>query len=60
MFGLTQRGLLGAGLMLVGTVAFLPLLGPTSTLPEVLLVAAAALLTLGTYMVGTDVTGKAV
>jgi hypothetical protein len=60
MFGLSQRGLVGIGLMLVGTVAFLPLLGPQSSLPDVLLVGAAAMLTLGTYMVGTDVTGNAV
>jgi len=60
MLGLSQRGLLGVVLMIVGTVAFLPVLTPSSTLSTLVLVAAAALLTLGTYLVGTDVSGRAV
>jgi hypothetical protein len=60
MLGLSQRGLLGVVLMIVGTVAFLPVLTPSSTLSALILVAAAALLTLGTYLVGTDVSGRAV
>jgi hypothetical protein len=60
MLGLSRRGLLGVVLMIVGTVAFLPVLTPGSTLSTIVLVAAAALLTLGTYLVGTDVSGRAV
>ncbi|GAB6861871.1 hypothetical protein ACFR97_10935 [Haloplanus litoreus] len=61
MFGLTQRGLIGIVLMIVGTVAFYPPVfpGTTSTI-DLLGVAAAALLTIGTYLVGTDVEGRPV
>jgi hypothetical protein len=59
MFGLTQRGLLGIVLMIVGTVAFLPTVFPgTSRGVDLVAVAAAALLTIGTYLVGTDVEGS--
>lgn len=58
---LSTKGLVGAVLMLVGAVAFLPGLlpsaGQTATL---LLLPAALLLTYGTYLVGTDGTGRPV
>jgi hypothetical protein len=60
MFGLSQRGLVGVALMIVGTVGFLPVLTPGSSIPDVVLVVAATLLTVGTYLVGTDVSGRAV
>jgi hypothetical protein len=60
MFGLSQRGVVGVAIMIVGSVAFLPVLTPGSSLPNAILVIAAALLTLGTYLVGTDVSGRAV
>jgi hypothetical protein len=61
MFGLTQRGLVGVLLMIVGTVALLPGTSPdATTLLTWILLPAAALLTLGTYLVGTDVRGQAV
>jgi len=61
MLGLTQRGLIGIVLMIVGTVAFYPTAfpGTTSTI-DMLSVVAAALLTIGTYLVGTDVEGRPV
>lgn len=61
MLGLTQRGLVGIVLMVVGTVALLP--GMSVTAGELLiwlLLPAAGALTLGTYLVGTDVRGQAV
>jgi hypothetical protein len=61
MFGLKQRGLIGIVLMVVGTVAFLPTVFPGTTRTiDLVAVAAAALLTLGTYLVGTDVDGRPV
>lgn len=53
---LSKTGLVGAALMLVGTLAFLPGLFPGSsqTTTLVLLPTAALLLTYGTYLVGTD------
>jgi hypothetical protein len=61
MLGLTQRGLIGIVLMIVGTVAFYPTLFPGTTQTAGLTaVAAAALLTLGTYLVRTDMDGRPV
>jgi len=61
MLGLTQRGLIGIVLMIVGTVAFYPTLFPgTTRTVSLTAVAAAALLTLGTYLVGTDMDGRPV
>ncbi|WP_435068785.1 hypothetical protein [Haloplanus sp. C73] len=61
MLGLKQRGLIGIVLMVVGTVAFLPTVFPGTTRTiDLVAVAAAALLTLGTYLVGTDVDGRPV
>jgi hypothetical protein len=59
MFGLSQRGLIGVALMVVGTVAFLPTVLPGTTWTvDLLALAAAASLTIGTYLVGTDVDGR--
>lgn len=61
MLGLTQRGTIGIVLMIVGTAAFFPTLFPGTTLTiDMVGVVAAALLTLGTYLVGTDVNGRPV
>ncbi|SEA09242.1 hypothetical protein SAMN04488065_1794 [Haloplanus vescus] len=61
MLGLKQRGMIGIVLMIVGTVAFLPTVAPSTTRTiDVLALAAAALLTLGTYLVGTDIDGRPV
>jgi hypothetical protein len=61
MLGLTQRGLIGIVLMIVGTAAFYPTLFPGTTLSvDLTAVVAAALLTLGTYLVGTDMDGRPV
>jgi hypothetical protein len=61
MFGLTTRGLIGIAMMIVGTAAFLPAMSPrTTTTIGLLALAAAALVTLGTYLVGTDVEGRPV
>jgi len=61
MLGLKQRGLIGIVLMIVGTAAFLPTVFPGTTLTvDLVAVAAAALLTIGTYLVGTDVEGRPV
>jgi hypothetical protein len=61
MFGLKQRGMIGIVLMIVGTAAFLPTVFPRTTLTiDLVAVVAAALLTLGTYLVGTDVDGRPV
>jgi len=61
MLGLRQRGMIGIVLMIVGTAAFLPtvLPGTTRTI-DLVAVVAAALLTIGTYLVGTDVDGRPV
>jgi hypothetical protein len=61
MLGLTQRGMIGIVLMIVGTVAFLPTVFPGTTRTiDMVAVVAAALLTLGTYLVGTDMNGRPV
>jgi hypothetical protein len=61
MLGLTTRGLLGIALMIAGALAFLPGLSiGAGTVLVWLLVPAAAALTLGTYLVGTDVRGRVV
>ena len=61
MLGLTQRSIIGIVMMIVGTAAFLPTVFPGTTLSvDLVAVAAAALLTLGTYLVGTDMEGRPV
>jgi hypothetical protein len=61
MPGLGKRSLIGIVLMIVGTVAFLPTVTPGTTQTIGLAAfAAAALLTVGTYLVGTDVDGRPV
>jgi hypothetical protein len=61
MLGLTQRGLIGIVLMIVGTAAFYPTLFPgTTRTVSLTAIAAAGLLTLGTYLVGTDMDGRPV
>jgi hypothetical protein len=61
MLGLSQRGLIGMVLMIVGTVALLPAVTPRITATVGLVaVVAAGLVTLGTYLVGTDVDGRPV
>ncbi|WP_049935739.1 hypothetical protein [Haloplanus natans] len=61
MFGFTQRGMIGIVLMIVGTVAFFPAVFPgTTRIVGMLPLVAAALLTLGTYLVGTDMEGRPV
>jgi hypothetical protein len=61
MPALTQRTLLGAVLMLVGTVLFGPAALPGVTgVISYGLVPGILLLTVGTYLVGTDVGGKPV
>jgi hypothetical protein len=58
MIGLSTRGLVGIVLMIVGAVAFLPGLSPAAGgRTTFVLLPAAVLLTLGTYLVGTDVGG---
>ncbi|QLG27625.1 hypothetical protein HUG10_08695 [Halorarum halophilum] len=58
---MSQQTLIGAALMVVGTLLFLPGVTPgTATVPNVVLVAAAALLTYGTYLVGTSEGGRPV
>ncbi|WP_224449166.1 hypothetical protein [Haloprofundus salilacus] len=60
----TRNGTLGLGMMVAGTLGFVPTALPSSTFAGVvggiILVVAAALLTAGTYLIGTDVTGRAV
>ena len=59
MFGLSGKGMVGVLMMVVGSVAFLPTLGAgAGTTSYVLAVVATALLTLGTYIVGTDGGGR--
>lgn len=61
MLGFTQRGIIGIVLMLVGTAAFLPTVFPgTTRTVDVVAFVAAALLTIGTYLVGTDMEGRPV
>lgn len=57
----TTKGLIGAVLMVVGTLAFLPGLFPgASTVETLLVLPAAAALTYGTYLVGTEGQGRPV
>jgi hypothetical protein len=61
MLGLKTRSIIGIVLMIVGTVAFLPSVFPgTTRTVDLTAVAAAALLTIGTYLVGTDTDGRPV
>jgi len=61
MLGLRQRSMIGIVLMIVGTAAFLPTVFPgTTQTVDLVAVVAAALLTLGTYLVGTDIDGRPV
>ncbi|ESP88453.1 hypothetical protein [Candidatus Halobonum tyrrellensis] len=56
-----SKAMIGAALMVVGTLLFLPgLLIGVETLVMVGLVVATALLTAGTYLVGTSEKGRAV
>jgi uncharacterized membrane protein len=58
MLGITQRSFMGLVLLVAGTVAFLPAVFPgTSLTIDLLPVVATALLTIGTYLIGTDVEG---
>jgi uncharacterized membrane protein len=58
MLGITQRSFIGLVLLVAGTVAFLPAVFPgTSLTIDLLPVVATALLTIGTYLIGTDVEG---
>ncbi|MFB6108201.1 MAG: hypothetical protein ABEJ82_05080 [Haloplanus sp.] len=61
MLGLSQRGLIGIVLMVVGVAAFFPTVFPNTSLTmDLLTVVAAALLTIGTYLIGTDMDGRPV
>jgi hypothetical protein len=58
MLGFTTRSLIGLVLLVVGAAAFLPAVFPgTNFTVDMLLVLATALLTIGTYLIGTDVEG---
>ncbi|WP_136590351.1 hypothetical protein [Salinigranum halophilum] len=58
---LSKQGLVGVVLMLVGVLAFLPGLAPSSgQVATIALLPAALLLTYGTYLVGTDGGGRPV
>lgn len=57
----TTKGLLGLVLMVVGTLAFIPGAAPeTAMLEQWLLLPAAAAVTYGTYLVGTEGDGRPV
>ncbi|MFB6169201.1 MAG: hypothetical protein ABEJ43_10205 [Haloferacaceae archaeon] len=56
---LSTRTLAGIVLIVVGSVLFVPAIGPQA-LGWAALVPAALALTAGTYLVGTDVSGRAV
>lgn len=57
----TQKGLVGLALMVVGTIGLLPGALPSAGgLMSMAVLPAAALLTLGTYLFGTDVSGRPV
>mgnify|MGYP006275675583 CR=1 FL=1 len=61
MAPMQRKVILGAVLMLVGTVLFFPSLAPQAgSLASWALVPAAALLTYGTYLLGTSEPGRAV
>ncbi|UIO99475.1 hypothetical protein Hbl1158_13230 [Halobaculum sp. CBA1158] len=56
-----RKVLLGGALMLVGTLLLVPGVSPTAGTPARLaLLPAAALLTYGTYLIGTSEDGRAV
>lgn len=56
-----RKATLGAGLLVVGTLLFLPWATPRSpTQWTILLVVATALVTAGTYLVGTSEEGRPV
>ncbi|WP_425499706.1 hypothetical protein [Halorarum halobium] len=58
---MNQRIPIGTALMVVGTLLLLPAATPgTAPVPNVALVPAAALLTYGTYLVGTSEGGRPV
>jgi hypothetical protein len=58
---LSKKGVVGIVLMLLGLLAFLPGLLPTSgQVATIALLPAALLLTYGTYLVGTDGSGRPV
>lgn len=58
---LTGKGGIGVLLMVLGTVALVPSVLPTAAATfTYLLLPAAVVLTVGTYLVGTDVTGRVV
>lgn len=58
----SKKGLIGIALMVVGTVLFIPGISfqNTGVAISATLLAAALLLTAGTYLVGTDVEGRVV
>jgi hypothetical protein len=56
---LSTRTLVGSVLIIVGSVMFAPAMGVAATeFSNILLVPATILLTAGTYLVGTDVSGS--
>lgn len=60
MVDLSTRSAAGIGLMVLGTALFSVGLVPSLSALSMLLVAAATLFTVGTYLVGTDVPGQVV
>lgn len=60
MLNFSTRGLVGIALMLVGTALFASGAMPSLAGFDLLLALAAILLTIGTYLVGTDVSGRIV
>ena len=60
VLGLSPRGRIGAALMLLGSLAFLPTLSPSVGSLALLAAVGAVVLTVGTWLVGTDVEGPAV
>jgi hypothetical protein len=57
----TTKGLIGLVLMVVGTLAFIPAVAPeAAALEQLLLLPAAAAVTYGTYLVGTEGDGRPV
>ncbi|MFB6129543.1 MAG: hypothetical protein ABEJ28_01830 [Salinigranum sp.] len=61
MFGMSSKGSIGLVLMIVGIAALFPAMAPSaSQLFEYVLVPAILVLTLGTYLVGTDMRGRPV
>ena len=56
-----HKSLVGYALMLIGTLAFIPALFPsTDGLLSLVTVPAVVILTIGTYFVGTDMQGRPV